>query len=237
MIGRGEHMKVRTYIEQHGRPRAVRQHHRPVPGGRAELQALPLQRPRLGDELSTRWCPRTTASAPTSSATCCAAGSCAWCRARTRRSTRPGSPTATASATRACTAPTACRRRWCAAARTGWRLTGRARSLAVAEGLQGAARRSWACSPAAPRRSRSCTCCSAWHAASARNNIDHRLRAARLPRPGGRSGLPRPRACPSPRSMHLDALLVIGSQPAPRGADPGAPRAQGRTGAARRWAS
>src|SRR5213595_2970987 len=50
MIGRGEHMKVHLYRE-HGESRALRQRHRPVPGGRAHLQAVPLQRARLGDEL------------------------------------------------------------------------------------------------------------------------------------------------------------------------------------------
>ena len=72
MIGRGEHMKVRTYIETRGEPRAGRQRHRPVPGGRAGLQALSLQRPRLGDERDAADLARTTRSAPTSTATCCA---------------------------------------------------------------------------------------------------------------------------------------------------------------------
>ena len=40
--GRGEHMEIGTYIEQSRRPRAVGQHHRPVPGRRAQQQAVPL---------------------------------------------------------------------------------------------------------------------------------------------------------------------------------------------------
>ena len=44
MIGRGEHMKVRTYHRADRQSRALRQRHRPVPGGRAGLQAVPLQR-------------------------------------------------------------------------------------------------------------------------------------------------------------------------------------------------
>ena len=43
--------------------RTVRQHHRPLSGGRAGLQALPLHGARLGDDLPCRWCRRTTASA------------------------------------------------------------------------------------------------------------------------------------------------------------------------------
>ena len=48
--GRGEHMEIGTFIEKQRRPRAVRQHHRPVPGRRAEHQAVPLSRALLGDD-------------------------------------------------------------------------------------------------------------------------------------------------------------------------------------------
>ncbi len=40
MIGRGEHMKIAHLHRAERRPRAVRQHHRPVPGRGAEHQAL-----------------------------------------------------------------------------------------------------------------------------------------------------------------------------------------------------
>ena len=93
-------------------------------------------------------------------------------------------------------------------------------------------RRTWACSPAAPRRSRSCISPSAWRAAWA---PQHRppSAAARLPRPGGRPGVP--------RTWHADgrgrcAGCAVRHRlaPAPRGADPGAPPAQGGPRAARR---
>ena len=67
-IGRGEHMRDRHLHRAERRPRAVRQHHRPVPGRRAQQQAVPLPRPRLGDDAARRWSRRTTASAPTSTA-------------------------------------------------------------------------------------------------------------------------------------------------------------------------
>ena len=41
-IGRGEHSEIVTFVGTDGGSRAVRQHHRPVPGGCAQLQAVPL---------------------------------------------------------------------------------------------------------------------------------------------------------------------------------------------------
>ena len=63
---------VRTYIEKHREPRALGQRHRPVPGRGAGLQAVPLHRARLGDDRAPLVSPH-EASAPTCSATCCAA--------------------------------------------------------------------------------------------------------------------------------------------------------------------
>ena len=65
--------EIGTYIEHSDRSRAVGQHHRPVPGRRAEQQAVPLPGARLGDDAAAAGLARTTASAPISSRTCCAA--------------------------------------------------------------------------------------------------------------------------------------------------------------------
>ena len=46
--GRGEDMEITTYIEQALDLRAVRQHHRSLPGRRADLQALRLRRAAVG---------------------------------------------------------------------------------------------------------------------------------------------------------------------------------------------
>ena len=62
--------------------------------------------------------------------------------------------------------------------------------------------------------------------------------AARFPRPGRRRAASRRSALRiAAHRCSSTALLVVGSQPAPRGADPGAPRAQGRAARARRSAS
>ena len=101
--GRGEHMEIGTYVETRRRARAVGQHHRPVPGGRAQFQAVPLSRALVGNDpgrarVAARRCRHQSLSA-----TCCAASSCAWCRVRTTPSTKPGSPIAIATATKAST--------------------------------------------------------------------------------------------------------------------------------------
>ena len=49
-IGRGEDMEITTYLEKAFDQRAVRQRRRPLPGRRADLQALRLQRAALGAE-------------------------------------------------------------------------------------------------------------------------------------------------------------------------------------------
>ena len=72
MIGRGEHMEVRTYIESTVDHELSGNVIDLCPVGALGLQAVPLQRARLGDDARCRWSRRTTASAPTSSATCCA---------------------------------------------------------------------------------------------------------------------------------------------------------------------
>ena len=48
MIGRGEHAEIVVLRRQGGRLRALGQHDRPLPGGRAHLEAVPLQRAHLG---------------------------------------------------------------------------------------------------------------------------------------------------------------------------------------------
>ena len=53
MIGRGENMTVRSFIETHGGPRNVGQHHRPVSGWSAGFEAVSLQRARLGNDLAS----------------------------------------------------------------------------------------------------------------------------------------------------------------------------------------
>ncbi len=73
-IGRGEQTKIATYIEQSVDHELSAQHHRPVPGRRAQQQAVPLPRARLGNDAEAARRRRTTASAPTCTRTCCAAG-------------------------------------------------------------------------------------------------------------------------------------------------------------------
>ena len=48
MIGRGEHAEIIAFVGKHRRLRAVRQHDRPVPGRRADLEAVPLHGAHLG---------------------------------------------------------------------------------------------------------------------------------------------------------------------------------------------
>ena len=96
--GRSEHIGDRHVHREERRSRAVRQHHRSLPGRRAQQQAVPLQRARVGDGREAARRARTTAPAAISTRTCCAASCAASCRATTRRSTRAGSRTAIASA-------------------------------------------------------------------------------------------------------------------------------------------
>ena len=71
MIGRGEHSEIMSFRRPLGRFRTVGQHDRPVPGGRAHQQAVPLQRAHLGTGAPQVGRARTTAWAPTW-----------WCRSR-----------------------------------------------------------------------------------------------------------------------------------------------------------
>ena len=83
-IGRGEHMEIGTYVEKALSLRAVGQHHRSLPGRRADLEALCLRGAAVGAgedrSRSTCW----TRSAATSASIPAAARCCASCRASTR---------------------------------------------------------------------------------------------------------------------------------------------------------
>ena len=75
----GTHRPRREHGDRHlhraeRRSRAVGQHHRSVPGRRAQQQALPLSRPLLGDDAAAAGVAARCASAPTCMRTCCAAG-------------------------------------------------------------------------------------------------------------------------------------------------------------------
>ena len=100
--GRGEDMEIGTYIERALDLGAVGQHHRSVPGRRADLEALCLHRPAVGiaqDRIGRR-ARRGRQQHPRRCARrrrCCAC-----CRASTRRSTRSGSPTRPASRSTGC---------------------------------------------------------------------------------------------------------------------------------------
>ena len=50
LLGRGEDAEITTYLEQALIERAAGQCHRPLPGRRADLQALCLQRPSVGTD-------------------------------------------------------------------------------------------------------------------------------------------------------------------------------------------
>ena len=232
--GDGRHRARRAHGDRHlhraqRRSRAVGQHHRPVPGGRAQQQAVPLPRPRLGDDavsadLAARW--RRHAALWARAARPADARGAAAVRGDQRdldRRSRPlqlrghlqRRPAAHAAAARQ--------------ADGSWREVEWDVALAAAaEGLQGRGRRAaaWACWRIPRARSRSCTCWRAWRrdwaAPTSIIGCGSAISATRRPM---RS---RPASdCRSPRSTQLDALLVVGLEPAPRGADPGAPRAQG----------
>ena len=109
--------------------RAVqRQHHRAVPGRRADLAALPLPRAAVGHRgrrARSARCARRSATSPSPSAT---SASCACSAATTTRSTTAGCATRAASPTRRSTSTSASPRRWSATAASCARSRGSARS-------------------------------------------------------------------------------------------------------------
>ena len=122
--GRGEHMQIDTYIEQSLDHELSANIIDLCPVG--ALNNKPFRyNARAWEMVQRRSYRRTTPSARTCMPICCAAGSCASCRGRTRRSTRPGSPTATASASRACTRPSGRPSPCCASTARCSRSTGR----------------------------------------------------------------------------------------------------------------
>src|SRR5450631_244858 len=97
--GRGENMEVGTYIEQVSTMncRPTSSIYAPWARSTTSRSVITLVHGRCN---SNRWCRRMMRSARTFMLMCCAARSCASCRAKTRRSTKLGSPTATVSVSR-----------------------------------------------------------------------------------------------------------------------------------------
>ena len=126
---------------------------------------------------------------------------------RTTPSTRPGSPIAIASATKASTAPIASKRRWCAK-RGEWKrvTTGKSALETAAKGLK-AARRASSATLASARATveETLSAAAGSRARWARRNIDHRLRQADFrdqaadPAAPGLGGLPSPASISSRR--------------------------------------
>jgi hypothetical protein len=106
MIHRGEHAEITTFIG-HGRLRAVGQHDRHLPGGRADQQALPLQRPHLGAVAPQVGQPARLHRCQPDRAGQEQQGHARGAASRTKPSTNAGSPTATVSPTKRSTATTA----------------------------------------------------------------------------------------------------------------------------------
>ena len=73
-IGRGEHDEICTFIEQSVDHELSGQHHRPVPGRRAQQQAVPLPRARLGDDAGAAGLAARLRRHQPLRATCCAGG-------------------------------------------------------------------------------------------------------------------------------------------------------------------
>ena len=65
MSGRGEHAEIDDVRRPHRRLRAVRQHDRPLPGRRADVQAVPLRGAHVGAVAAQERCRRTTRTAAT----------------------------------------------------------------------------------------------------------------------------------------------------------------------------
>ena len=82
--GRGEHMEITHLCREGADLRAVRQHHRPLPGRRADLEALRLRRAALGAAQDRQRRRAGRGRQPTSASMRAAARCCASCRASTR---------------------------------------------------------------------------------------------------------------------------------------------------------
>ena len=100
--GRGEDMEITHLYRARARLRAVRQHHRSVPGRRADLEALRLHRRGPGNWSRPSRSMCSMRSAATSASIRATRRCCACCRGSTRRSTRSGSPTRPATRSTGC---------------------------------------------------------------------------------------------------------------------------------------
>ena len=134
--GRSEHMEIGTYITRSVDSELSGNVIDLCPVGGPHVEAFPIPGPSVGDGAARRGSRRTIRSAPTSTCMCTVVGSCAWRLARTSRSTRSGSPTATDSDTRACTAMIVHCRRWSSATGHGARCPGTRRSRRRWRGLR-----------------------------------------------------------------------------------------------------
>ena len=178
--GRGEHMEVGTYIEHSVDHELSANIIDLCPVGRAQQQAVPLQRARLGNAAGSAGVAARCLPAATCTRTCCAARSCASCRARTRRSTRPGSRIAIASVSRACIPASGSPLPWfastvCSNPSSGkWRCNAAADRLQKAIAAHGAASAGFLASPMATVEELYLLARIARGVGSA--NIDHRLR-------------------------------------------------------------
>ena len=96
---RGEHAEIMPFIEKTVDSELSRQHHRPLPGGRADLQAFRFSA-RTWEMSRRKSVSPHDSLAPTSSSRSSTTPSNGCCRSRTRRSTNAGCPTRTVSPTR-----------------------------------------------------------------------------------------------------------------------------------------
>ena len=235
LLERGAHTLRRHLRRPPLRGAVQRQHHRAVPGGRADLAALPLPRAPVGHRgrgLGLHAVPGAVQRRPSPSAT---SACCACWRATTPRSTTAGCATRAASPTRPMhvderiTQPLRARRRRAAPGRRWERALDEAAAGAAARRRAHAAR--W---PAARPPTRRASCCSACCArAWAPPHLDSRA-AARCPR-GLHARSPRPDAAgdgrrPRVRPHRARARLRAGR----RRADPRPAHPQGRAPPRRR---
>ena len=112
-----------------------RQHHRALPGGRADLAAPTASAPGPGTSRTRARSARSARASATSSSRSATSRSCACSPATTRRSTTAGSATRAASASRCSAPPSGRPRRWCGPAAPSTRRPGRTRSTQAARGL------------------------------------------------------------------------------------------------------